>query len=81
MVVDIWVYPLISALGRSFKEGNDKSNLVHISSEGNPIIVELGIHVIDEPSQVLQVFLKRLNVKRVGLFLVIAFLQSLQFLV
>jgi hypothetical protein len=53
MVVDVWVYPLIPPLGRSFEKGNDKSNLVHISSEGTSLIVELGFDVIEESSQVL----------------------------
>jgi hypothetical protein len=75
MAVNVRVYPLIPALGWSFEEGNDNSNLVHISSEGTPIIVELGFDVIDESSQVLRVSLKRLNVKLVGPFLVNALLK------
>jgi hypothetical protein len=75
MAVDVRVYPLIPALGRSFEEGNDESNLVHVSSQGTPVIVELGFNVVDESSQVLRVSLKRLNVKLVGPFLVTTLLK------
>jgi hypothetical protein len=75
MAVDVRVYPLVPAFGRSFEKGNDESNFVHISSEGTPIIVELGFNVIDESSQVLRVSLERLNVKLVGPFLVTALLK------
>jgi hypothetical protein len=50
MTVDVWVYHLIPALGWSIEKGNDESNFVHISSEGTPIIVELGFDIIDESS-------------------------------
>jgi hypothetical protein len=63
------VYPLIPALGRSFEEGNDKLNLVHIPSKGTPIIVELGYDIIDKSLQVLRASLKRLNIKLVRPFL------------
>jgi hypothetical protein len=69
------VYPLIPALSQSFEERNDESNLIHISSQGAPVIVELGFDVIDESSQVLRVSLKRLNIKLVGPFLVTALLE------
>jgi hypothetical protein len=75
IAVDVRVYPLLPALGRSFEEENDKSNHVHISSKGTPVIVELGFNIIDESSQVLRVSLKRLNVKLVGPFLFTALLK------
>jgi hypothetical protein len=75
MAVDVRVYPLIPALSRSFEEGNDKSDFVHVSSKGTPVIVELGFDIVDESSQVLRVSLKRLNVKLVRPFLVTALLK------
>jgi hypothetical protein len=75
MAVDVWVYALILALGSSFENGNDESNFVHISSEGMPIIVELGFDIIDESSQVLRVSFEWLNIKLVGPFLPTALLK------
>jgi hypothetical protein len=48
MAVDMRVYPLIPAFGYTFEKGNDYSNLIHVFSKGTPVIVKLGLHVIDE---------------------------------
>jgi hypothetical protein len=68
MAVDVWVYSLIPALSWAFKEGNDESNLIHVSSEGTPIVVEFRLNIVDESSQILRVPLERLNVKLVRPF-------------
>jgi hypothetical protein len=39
MMVNVRVYPLLLAFGQSFKKGNHKSNFVHISLKGTPVIV------------------------------------------
>jgi hypothetical protein len=65
MAVDVWVYPLIPALGWSFEKGNDESNLIHVSSKGTPVVVELRFDIVDESSQVLRVSLEGLDVKLV----------------
>jgi hypothetical protein len=75
MAVDVWMYPLIPVLGWSFEEGNDESNLIHISSKGAPVIVKLRFYVIDESSQVLRISLKRLDIKLVWPFPATTLLQ------
>jgi hypothetical protein len=50
-------------------------NLIHVSCEGTPIVVELGFDIVDEPSQVFRVALERLDVKLVGPFASATLLQ------
>ena len=78
MAVDVWMYPLIPALSRSFEKGYDVSNLIHVSSKGTPVVVELGFYVVDKSSQVLRVSLERFDVKLVWPFLTPTLLQQLQ---
>ena len=78
MAVDVWVYPLIPALGRSLEEGYDESELIQVSSKGAPIVVKLGFNVEVESSQVLRVSLERFDIKLVWLLLTTTLLQQLQ---
>jgi hypothetical protein len=75
MEVDVRLYPLIPALSWTFEEGNDESNLILVSSEGTPIVVEFRLNIVEEPSQILRVPLERLNVKLVGPFSCTTLLQ------
>jgi hypothetical protein len=65
MVVDVWVNPLIPAFSWTFEKGNDKLNLINVMSEGSPVVVKLGLNIVDEPSQLLRVPLERLNIELV----------------
>jgi hypothetical protein len=77
--VDVGVYPLIPAFGWTFKKGNDKSNLIHISSNVTPVIVKLGFHVINESSQVLRSPLKGLTSRFSSHFLLPRFFSNFIF--
>ena len=71
----MWVYPLIPAVGRSFEEGNNESDLIHVSSKGASLIVDLGFYIVDKSLQVLWVSLERFDIKLVWPFLAPTLLQ------
>jgi hypothetical protein len=70
MAVDVGMNSLVPTFSRSFQEWNHKTYLIHVSFEGAPVIIELGLDVIDESSQVLRVALERFDIKLVWPFLI-----------
>jgi hypothetical protein len=68
VAVDVWMYPLIPAVGWTFKEGNDESYLIHVLSKSTPVIVELRFYIVNKSSQVLGESLERFDIKVVWPF-------------